>query len=182
MARLFRLTRDGATAFAFLALIALIAAKLNDGPEVRHQGSFHAGDGDSLVLDGERMRLKGVDAPELSQTCERAGQDWPCGRLAQRALQKLVSDGGTQCDGSKRDRYDRLLVVCRNHTGDINASMVASGMAVSYGGYQREEGQARAQKLGLWAGHFEMPRDVRDQARHEDSGLKRLIGEWTGWE
>ena len=182
MARLFRLTRDGATALAFLLLVALIAAKLNDRPDIQHQGAFHAADGDSLVLDGQRMRLKGIDAPELSQTCERAGQDWPCGRLAQRALQKLVLDDDAQCGGSEHDRYDRLLVICRSQAGDINARMVASGMAVSYGGYQREEAQARAQKLGLWAGRFEMPRDVRDQARHESSGLQRLIGEWAGWE
>ena len=182
MARLFVLTRDGTTALAFLVLVALIAAKLNDRPDIRHQGAFHAADGDSLVLDGERMRLKGIDAPELSQTCERAGQDWPCGRLAQRALQQLVSEDGAQCGGNERDRYNRLLVICRNGAGDINARMVASGMALSYGGYRREEGQAKAQKLGLWAGRFEMPRDVRDHAQHESSGLQRLIGEWAGWE
>ncbi|MBB3656910.1 endonuclease YncB(thermonuclease family) [Rhizobium sp. BK650] len=180
MARLLALTRDGATALAFLVFVALIAAKLNDRPDI--QGAFRAADGDSLTLDGERMRLKGVDAPELSQRCERAGQDWPCGIMAQRALQQLVSEDGTQCGGSERDRYGRLLVSCRNHAGDINARMVASGMAVAYGGYQQEEGQAKAQKLGLWAGRFEMPRDVRDQARHQSFGLQRLIGEWTGWE
>ncbi|MBB3590962.1 endonuclease YncB(thermonuclease family) [Rhizobium sp. BK529] len=182
MARLFSLIRDGTIALAFLVLVALIAAKLNDRPDIQHQGAFRAVDGDSLVLDGERMRLKGIDAPELTQTCERAGQEWPCGRLAQHTLQQLVSDDDTQCGGSERDRYDRLLVICRSRAGDINAHMVAGGMAVSYGGYRREEEQARVQKLGLWAGRFEMPRDVRDQARHENSGLQRLIGKWTGWE
>jgi len=181
VARLLVLTRDGATALAFLALVALIAAKLNDRPDIRYRGAFHAADGDSLVLDGERMRLDGIDAPELSQTCERAGQDWACGRQAQHTLQQLVSDSSTQCGGNERDRYDRLLVTCQNNASNINARMVASGMAVSYGGYQQEEGQARVQKLGLWAGHFEMPRDVRDQARHEGSGLQRLIGGWMGW-
>lgn len=182
MARFFRLTRDGATALAFLVLVALIAAKLNDKADMQYRGAFHAGDGDSLVLDGERMRLKGIDAPELSQTCERSGQEWPCGRQAQRVLQRLVSESGVQCGGGERDRYERLLVTCRSKAGNINARMVASGMAVSYGGYQREEGQARTARLGLWAGRFEMPRDVRDQARHESSGLARLIGEWTGWQ
>lgn len=181
MARLLVLTRDGATALAFLALVALIAAKLNDRPDIRYRGAFHAADGDSLVLDGERMRLDGIDAPELSQTCERAGHDWACGRQAQHTLQQLISDNSTQCGGNERDRYGRLLVMCQNNAGNINARMVASGMAVSYGSYRQEEGQARAQKLGLWAGRFDMPRDVRDQARHESSGLRRLIGEWTGW-
>lgn len=182
MARLLVLTRDGATALAFLVLVALIAAKLGDRPDIRHQGAFRAADGDSLVLDGQRLRLKGIDAPELSQTCERQGQEWACGRQARRALQELVSQPGTQCGGNERDRYDRLLVTCHNDAGNINARMVASGMAVSYGGYAREEEQARAGRLGLWAGRFDMPRDVRDEARHGKSGLQRLIGGWTGWQ
>jgi endonuclease YncB( thermonuclease family) len=39
--------------------------------------------------------------------------------------------------------------------------MVASGMAVAYGGYNREEAEARAQKRGLWGSDFKLPRDWR---------------------
>jgi len=87
----FRTIRDGVTAFAMLALIWLIAAKLNDQPETVHSGAFHAADGDSLAIGGERMRLKGIDAPELVQSCERNGRPWACGREARDALQRLVA-------------------------------------------------------------------------------------------
>jgi endonuclease YncB( thermonuclease family) len=63
--------------------------------------------------------------------------------------------------------------------------MVRRGMAVSYGGYNKEEGQARAEKIGLWASSFEMPREVRDHERQRHSpfdGAVRVIGQVAGWE
>ncbi len=179
MTRAFRTMRDGVTAFAILALIWLISAKLNDQPETVHSGRLHAADGDSLAADGERMRLYGIDAPELAQTCERGGQRWPCGREAQAMLQRLVAPAGTQCGGNERDRFDRLLVVCRVDGADINAEMVRRGMAVSYGGYREEETQARAAQAGLWAGTFERPRDVRDHAQQRS--LPQRVTGFFGW-
>ncbi|RUM26812.1 thermonuclease family protein [Rhizobium vallis] len=185
MTRGLRLIRDGATAFAVLALAALIAAKLNDTDKIEHAGAFHAADGDSLTSGAERLRLEGIDAPELHQSCEREGKAWACGRVAREALQDMVLASGTRCQGGRRDRYDRLLVVCRNGTGaDINAAMVRLGMAISYGGYGKEEAEARAARAGLWAGTFERPRDVRDHARAGsgfDSAL-RFLGQIAGWE
>ena len=44
-------------------------------------------DGDTLRLGGERIRLKGMDAPELAQSCTGAdGRSWPCGQQAKAAL------------------------------------------------------------------------------------------------
>ncbi|EJZ21887.1 thermonuclease family protein [Rhizobium sp. Pop5] len=185
MTRSLRLIRDGVTAFVFLAFAALIAAKLNDADKIEHAGTFHAADGDSLTSGGERLRLEGIDAPELNQSCKREGKAWACGRVAREALQGMVLASGTLCQGSRRDRYDRLLVVCRSGTGgDINAAMVRLGMAISYGGYGKEEAEARAAKAGLWAGTFERPRDVRDHKR-ESSGFGSalgLLGRIVGWE
>lgn len=183
MARGFETIRDGVTAFAMLALIWLIAAKLDDKPDTVHAGQFHAADGDSLTIGAERMRLKGIDAPELNQICERGGRRWACGREAKETLQGLVAGRDTRCDGAGRDQYNRLLVVCRSDGIDLNGEMVAKGMAVSYGSYQREEERARAQRTGLWAGTFEWPRDVRDR-EHRQSGFedaRQLFRRVTGW-
>ncbi|MBB2752377.1 UNVERIFIED_ORG: endonuclease YncB(thermonuclease family) [Rhizobium aethiopicum] len=185
MTRSLRLIRDGVTALALLALLALIAAKLNDAGRIEHAGAFHAADGDSLTLGEERLRLEGIDAPELNQSCERAGHAWACGRAAREALQGMVLASGTLCRGSRRDRYDRLLVICRSGTiGDINAAMVRRGMAISYGDYGKEEAEARAAKAGLWVGTFERPRDVRDHARQRSAsdGPLRFIRRIVGWE
>jgi endonuclease YncB( thermonuclease family) len=174
----FRTVRDGVTAFALLAFLWLIAAKLNDTAEIAHSGRFHAADGDSLVIGEERMRLKGIDAPELSQTCERGGVRWACGQEARRLLQSLVAANDARCAGTERDRFQRLLVVCHAAGADLNGAMVRQGMAVSYGGYAKEEAQARADKVGLWAGTFEMPRVFRDHGKDRESarGVLGLFG------
>jgi endonuclease YncB( thermonuclease family) len=39
-------------------------------------------DGDTIVVAGDRVRLQGIDAPELHQMCTAYGQDWLCGRTA----------------------------------------------------------------------------------------------------
>jgi endonuclease YncB( thermonuclease family) len=154
----------------FLGSLAVLAAAgallyaLRGVAERDSTGAAEAIDGDSLRLNGEEFRLRGIDAPELFQVCMVAGRETPCGREARAALRKLVVSGLTTCVGSERDRYGRLLVSCRVRGVDINAAMVRDGQAVAFGGYEREEAEAKAAYRGLWAGEFERPRDWR--ARH----------------
>ena len=93
MTRGLRLIRDGVTAFALLVLVALIAAKLNDAAKIEHMGAFHAADGDSLTLGAERLRLEGIDAPELNQSCEREGKAWACRCISPTAIGDDVGVG-----------------------------------------------------------------------------------------
>ncbi|MFN7026131.1 MAG: thermonuclease family protein, partial [Pseudorhizobium sp.] len=80
---------------------------------------------------------------------------------AQAALERLTSAASTVCSGSSRDRYDRLLVRCRDGALDINAQMVRIGLAIAAGDYGSQEGEARQGSQGVWAGSFERPRDWR---------------------
>ena len=44
-------------------------------------------DGDSLRSGPLKIRLHGIDAPELKQTCaDSTGAPWPCGRAARDAM------------------------------------------------------------------------------------------------
>ncbi len=146
-----------------LAALGLLYA-LKGVPQRDSTGAAEAIDGDSLRLNGEEFRLKGIDAPELFQICKVSGRETPCGREARAALRKLVASGLTTCVGGERDRYGRLLVHCRVRGIDINAAMVRDGQAVAFGDYEREETEAKAAYRGVWAGEFERPRDWR--ARH----------------
>lgn len=118
-------------------------------------------DGDSFFLGNSEVRLKGIDAPEGKQTCQRDGRSWACGDEARRELQRIVGAGPVMCQGAERDQHGRWLAVCSSGGRELNAGMVASGMAVDYGGYPRQELQARMAKRGLWSGEFERPRDWR---------------------
>lgn len=160
--------RDGITAFAALALLGLVALKIEDGGKSIHSGRFQAVDGDTLRLDDVRLRLKGIDAPEYMQTCWRGEREWPCGREAKKALSALVSTGPVECAGGGEDRYGRTLAVCRSGAMDLNGEMVRRGMAVAYGAYNDEEVAARREGVGLWAGTFDTPEDWR---RREAPGI-----------
>lgn len=156
--------REIVTLVSFVLLLSLIVTKLENDNDQRLAGTFRAADGDSLVLGKQRLRLKGIDAPELSQTCMRQGKPWPCGLQAKLALTKLVAGPDVTCVGSRRDKYDRLLVTCRRGGLDINRSQVLDGMAVSFGDYEQEEDVAKAARRGVWAGTLLMPSEWR--ARH----------------
>jgi endonuclease YncB( thermonuclease family) len=114
-------------------------------------------DGDSLRMGEVSIRLKGLDAPELKQTCTRAGAAYPCGRVAREALDRMIAGRKPRCRIQGRDRYGRSLAQCFVDGTDIGATLVESGYALGYGGYEREEARARARSAGVWSGEFERP-------------------------
>lgn len=147
--------------FAVLAVLAVIAWNLGGFEPVAMTGAARVIDGDTLEIEGQRIRLLGIDAPERSQLCRRAGADWPCGIAASSALSTLIAKGGVTCDMDGRDKYGRALGQCRANDVDLNARMVESGLALGTGGYFREEWSARQARKGMWSGSFERPSDWR---------------------
>lgn len=132
-------------------------------------------DGDSFTVGRQALRLDGIDAPELKQTCRDAkGQDWPCGRVARAALEALLLAPGLACEAEASDRYARALAHCRSTaTPDIAAAQALGGMALSHEfngmrDYGKEEDAARRAGLGIWQGVFEHPDQWR--AKHPRNG------------
>lgn len=145
-----------------LAAVAVLAAAL-DTPPPPVAGQGRAADGDSFRLGDDRIRLLGLDAPELSQSCTDArGSDWPCGRVARDRMAALLAAGPADCRPEDVDQYERLLATCIVAGRDLGGTMVGEGLAVSAGRYWKEEAAAREQRLGIWAGDFDAPRDWRD--------------------
>lgn len=159
-----RLWRLG-LALVMLAAIILARADWPFGPQISGgtiTGHADVRDGDSLVIGRERIRLDGIDAPELAQTCIRNGTSWPCGSAAHRHLARLIGNHDVTCQSARRDQHNRLLARCTSAGRDLNRSMVRDGMAVSFGrDYAREEAAAKNERLGLWAGTFERPQAWR---------------------
>lgn len=153
---------DYLLAAAILALLALIAARLDRVETRRPAGAAIVNDGDTLTLGAERIRLRGIDAPEYSQTCRRNGADYACGRLARDSLRELIRGKAVSCSGWERDLYGRLLGTCSAGDVELNAAQVEAGWAIAYGDYQLEQARASAKGAGIWAGSFDQPRDWRD--------------------
>ena len=124
-------------------------------------GFAQAIDGDSIRLDDRVIRIAGVDAPELRQTCIVRSASYSCGDVARRALGDMVAGRIVTCRVSGRDRYGRRLAACEAGGVDVGAALVSRGFAVAYGRYESEEAGARRQKLELWSGSFERPSEWR---------------------
>lgn len=124
-------------------------------------GSARVVDGDSLVVEGRRIRLQGIDAPELGQSCQANGQAYDCGAAARRELVALIGRHDVECRVTRADRYGRDIAVCSAGDIELNREMVRAGWAVAYGGYQLVEGEARADRRGVWAGEFDVPQEWR---------------------
>lgn len=125
-------------------------------------GFGEAIDGDSLKVAGQSIRLKGIDAPELSQLCRnKVGREYACGVEAKTWLRGQLQRGAVVCKIEGSDRYGRLLGVCRRGDIVLNASIVREGIAVDYGDYPSEQAQARRQQIGLWSGKFMLPSEYR---------------------
>lgn len=118
-------------------------------------------DGDTLDTRDGRVRLVGIDAPEIGQTCRTGTAAYDCGREARQRLRQLVDGREITCETRRKDRYGRYLATCR--AGDVNlgARMVETGWAVASGDFDLAEMRARTAGRGIWAGDFERPRDWR---------------------
>lgn len=149
------------------AALALAAGPPGDRVQAGPTPPVQITDGDSLTLNGVRMRLIGIDAPEIGQTCGRAdGTRWACGTAARAALAALLSeDPGLICTGDQQDRYHRLLVRCHGRFGDLGQAMVTQGLAWAYRRYASDHAAAelRAQRrgVGIWQGDSQTPETFR---------------------
>lgn len=154
---------DVIVGLSILFLGLLIIARIETGHGVTLHGPFVAVDGDTLADRGLLLRLRGIDAPEIGQTCSGEDGQFDCGALARAALEQFLRADVFTCFGHEGDvdRYGRRLVTCQSRTQDLGREMVAAGLAVSDGAYHIAERQARQDRLGLWAGTFERPQDWR---------------------
>lgn len=150
-----------------LVFSGLIAAIYTLGPPTNSTesliGTPRIVDGDTLVIRDRYVRLLGIDAPELNQTCHRDGNLYDCGRAAKEALRTEIGNQMIRCEIEGPDRYNRDLGRCFKSEKDISAWLVEYGWAISYGEYHNEEMTARRAKRGLWSGEFERPSQWRAQ-------------------
>jgi len=122
-------------------------------------------DGDTITLNGEKIRFLGIDAPELKQTCLKGNEEVGCGMFAKMLLVKKIGNNIPKCIGKKKDFYKRTLAECFVNGESLSKFLVRSGYAFAYRKYSKkfikEEDFARTNKLGMWSMTFQYPWDFR---------------------
>jgi len=110
-------------------------------------------DGDTVTIQGTRIRLACIDAPESSQT---RGED------SKLTLQQLIGNRIPQVTRLDKDRYGRTVGLLMVDNRNLNLEMVRQGQAFVYRQYLSTcpslvrtqllsaEAQARNKKIGVW--------------------------------
>ena len=122
-------------------------------------------DGDTIVLNGEKIRFSGIDTPELKQTCLQGDQKVSCGMTAKKLLAEKIGNATVECISEGKDTYKRTLAECFVNGESLSKFLVRSGYAFAFRKYStkfiKDEEFAKANKLGMWAMTFQYPWDFR---------------------
>jgi endonuclease YncB( thermonuclease family) len=123
-------------------------------------------DGDTLKLNGTTFRLHGIDAPEISQTCENG---FLAGAYAAGVLRGLLDGRLVICIPKTQDRYGRTVGVCLADGMDVGAEMVRQGVAYAFTRYSLDyvphENAAKAERLGVHGAGCQFPWIYRKETK-----------------
>lgn len=155
------------------ALLAAAPVALSAAAPERIEGRVRVIDADTFDVGGRRVRLFGVDAPELAQTCRtRAGKAWACGQWSSDQMRRRFGGKRAQCRVMDVDRYDRLVARCVVDRQDVAEVLVREGWGFAYAAYSADyidlEKRAAVDNRGLWAGQWQRP-DAYRRARREQA-------------
>ena len=147
--------------FLISIFILIILLTIND---IKSQ-ELKVVDGDTIHLNGKKIRFTGIDTPELRQTCIKERIKDYCGVTAKQILIDKIGNNTIKCISEGKDRYKRILAECFVNNESLSSYLVRSGYAFAYRRYSKkfikDENYAKANNLGMWSMKFEYPWDFR---------------------
>jgi endonuclease YncB( thermonuclease family) len=160
-----RRARIGTIGWAALFFVPLFAcqgaAAQSAGTELRGQPEVIAGD--LIELQGQRLRLDGIDAPEPGQRCLLNDRLYDCGEVARTALLDLTAGVEVVCRPLGPGPGDTRFARCFAADYDLSEGMVYTGWALAdpatANDYGKLQERAKQSRHGLWRGRFIAPWD-----------------------
>ena len=161
----------------FSFFIFLLSTKASSIEKI--EGVPSVTDGDTIKINGNKIRLFGIDAPEVKQSCKKPYisfsfyslyKKYNCGVISTEKLRDKISNKKISCLISNKDRYGRFVGECFYKKLNLNSWMVKNGYAVAYLKYSKkfvaQENQAKKNKLGIWQGPFINPWEWRKKNKN----------------
>ena len=135
-------------------------------------------DGDTIILNGEKIRFSGIDTPESyyrgkKQICYDKNIEFFCGDLSKKILVEKIGNNKVSCIKEKKpDKYKRILAECFVNNISLSRYLVRSGYAFDYSYYskkkfEKDQEYAKDNNLGLWKMKFEYPWVWRKKVREK---------------
>ena len=146
-------------------LLALTATPILAAPN----GVISVIDADTIDVGSTRVRLFGIDAPEMGQPCAANGREWDCGAWTRDAVRNRYEGEYARCTTQDVDRYGRVVAQCFVDGQDMGQAIVRSGLAWAFrrysDSYDLDEKAAAVQERGLWAVDVQLPSEFRAAQR-----------------
>lgn len=145
------------------ALVALTLGSIQVASAGDFTGKASVIDGDTLEIQGTRIRLWGIDAPESSQLCRgEDGLHFRCGAKAANDLDAFIAGRPVSCLPTSLDRYGRTVARCSVGGADLGDWLVRNGFALDWPEYSKrkyDDAQREAEHggRGMWAGSYVKP-------------------------
>ncbi len=135
-------------------------------------------DGDTIILNGEKIRFSGIDSPESfyrgkKQICYDKNTEVLCGDLSKKILVEKIGNNEVSCLKEKKpDKYKRILAECYVDDVSLSRYLVRSGYAFDYVYYskkkfEKDQEYAKNNNLGLWKMKFDYPWVWRKKVREK---------------
>jgi len=142
------------TPLTFAIVVTLCAGTAFAGDELRGDASVKSGN--EIQIGKRTVRLFGIRAPGIDDTCQIDDVKMKCGIVAWSELIQLADGWHVSCDIELKSKDGAEYATCYVGELDVNEGMVRSGWAKAMkqqtDRYLVDEEDARSSKRGLWAG------------------------------
>lgn len=146
--------------------LPIVTAALPDrdagpSPPVILTAPFTSLDGTTLMHEGRRIRLAGIEGPSATETClDTEGRRWSCGLQARAALHNMLAGQSLSCRAVSAEGHDAMTAECRLASSrgeperDLAAVLVLAGWArpLQRDSLADEREAAQNRRFGLWRG------------------------------
>ena len=149
-----------------LVVVILVVSLAWPATAQEHSGIPRVVDANTIIINFQKIRLHGIEAPNAEQLCEIDGESWLCGWEATNALAHIVGRHWVSCRQNHLNEGGVVGATCfAGNVLNINAWMVRNGWATAQDEtntrFLQLEILARQEQIGIWRTKYKNTEHLR---------------------